>query len=840
MKKTVLFVIIFLTLSLSADLLAQCMGGRITTTDGATTAYACVNDGDDDFTSFANNSLAMTDYAYVITNDSNIILNITDDSFANFENAGLGDCRVWGLSYEGELLAEAGDNAATTDLASECFELTENFLTIVRREIPESNLMLLSAGQGNTITIDDNDQAMIMVTNQEGLSENYVYILENSGGKIIEINTSGIFDMQIRRPGTYFISGYSYSGNVLLSPGRNIGQNDLTDGCFTESENRFRIKKNSPSSMIGCMVDGATVSNRDGGTVSYACIDNGRSDFTGFTNTSIAGARYRYLITDENNVILAINDNGFADFEDAGTGNCRVWGVSFEGDLLAEVGDIVTDVILGQFCFDLSDNFLTIIRRTTEETEVRTTDEETSVEITDNEAASFNFMNDGDNDANYVYVITRADDRIIAIVDSSYNFAFEKAGKYFVYGYSYIGDIKFSVGMPASGLISDGCSEKSDNFVYVRKRTDAAPPPPSCMVDAGTLVTEQPVVEIMGTGLANVVASPSGDAVIPDDYDRIYILTSGADLIIRSTSPSSLFPVSSPGTYRVHTLIAELNDPSSPEFFDGSGVIPGVTSISDVMADIEAQGVCGDVDVMGVEIMVVEGQDNCTAISGVLLADAAEVPLQPFTFISASELIPPIVPSGYEVTYFAAIGEDKIISQIADAPAFIVDQEGLYNIFMLVAETSDATSSDFFNLNFIVPGITSFDNLALLIEVSGICAALDGLGTNVNVVSDSKPERSEDQANFTTLTNSASLTAFPNPTMDQLTLRYTQPSSIAEGTGRYTMTDLHGRTVAEGKLSFQPGYNEWRFQVQNLLPGRYFIQFQQKQVREVISFVKIN
>jgi len=834
MKKTVLLTTIFLTLVFSSNLLAQCMGGRITTTDGATTAYACVNDGEDDFTSFANNSLAMTDYAYVITNDSNVILNITDETFANFGDAGIGNCRVWGLSYEGDLLAEPGDNAATVDLASECFELTENFLTIVRREVPESNLLLLSAGQGGLVTIDNNNNSMVMVANEEGLSDNYIYVLEKTGGKIIDINESGVFDLATLRPSTYLVFGYSFSGNILLSTGNSTTNKDLTDGCFVKSDNQITIQKNSPSSISDCLVDGAMVTNSSGGTISYACVGDGRPDFTGFSNTSIAGARYRYLITDEDNVILSVSEGGFADFEDAGSGNCRVWGVSFEGDLLARPGDIVTEVILGQDCFDLSDNFLTVIRRTTEDTEVSTSEEETSVEITDNAQATFSFINDGENDAEYAYVITRSDDRIIAIVGSDYNFAFEKAGKYFVYGYSYTGEIQFSVGMNASGFISNGCSEKSDNFVYVRKRTDAAPPPPSCTVSAGTMVTEQPVVTLMG-GFANVVAIPSGDAIIPDDFDRVYILTSGPNLTVRATSPSSLFPVTELGNYRVHTLIAELNDPSSPDFFDGSGVIPGVTNVADIMADIEAQEVCADVDIMGVEIMVIEDQ-SCNALSGVLFADASEVPLQPFTFISASLLLEPSVPSDFEVTYFLALGEDKIITQMADAPAFLVDQEGVYNIFMLVAETTDAASPDFFNLSFIVPGITSFDNLALLVEVSSICAALDGLGTNVTVFSANKPERSDDEFEPAVLNTSVQMTAFPNPTIDRLTVRYAQ-ADIQEGVGQYEIIDLHGRLVDNGTLSFQPGYNEWQFQVKGLAPGRYFIKFQQKRLREIVSFV---
>jgi len=168
MQQTLLILSLFFTIPIFNTLYAQCDGGRITTNQGATTAYACVNDGDDDFVSFSNNSQAMADYAYVITDDNNVILGVTENAFANFEGADVGDCRVWGLSYTGDLVAEIGDNAATVDLATECFALTENFITIIRRQLQDTDLMLVSGGQNNVVDINNNNAAMVMATNLNG------------------------------------------------------------------------------------------------------------------------------------------------------------------------------------------------------------------------------------------------------------------------------------------------------------------------------------------------------------------------------------------------------------------------------------------------------------------------------------------------------------------------------------------------------------------------------------------------------------------------------------------------------------------------------------------------
>ena len=54
---------------------------------------------------------------------------------ANFDGAGAGVCRVWGLAYTGNVLAQAGDDAAATTLTDGCFDLSDNFITVNRDEV---------------------------------------------------------------------------------------------------------------------------------------------------------------------------------------------------------------------------------------------------------------------------------------------------------------------------------------------------------------------------------------------------------------------------------------------------------------------------------------------------------------------------------------------------------------------------------------------------------------------------------------------------------------------------------------------------------------------------------
>ncbi len=74
----------------------------------------------------------MGQFQYVITDTAGIILGLPPGNVQDFEGAGFGTCLVWGLSYAGELTAVAGDNALEVALSDECFDLSDNFISVVR------------------------------------------------------------------------------------------------------------------------------------------------------------------------------------------------------------------------------------------------------------------------------------------------------------------------------------------------------------------------------------------------------------------------------------------------------------------------------------------------------------------------------------------------------------------------------------------------------------------------------------------------------------------------------------------------------------------------------------
>jgi hypothetical protein len=74
----------------------------------------------------------LDNFVYLITNEDNMLLALSESATVDFGLSGVGVCRVWGLAYTGEIIAGLNDDALTTELADGCFALSENFVTVTR------------------------------------------------------------------------------------------------------------------------------------------------------------------------------------------------------------------------------------------------------------------------------------------------------------------------------------------------------------------------------------------------------------------------------------------------------------------------------------------------------------------------------------------------------------------------------------------------------------------------------------------------------------------------------------------------------------------------------------
>ncbi len=104
-------------------------GGRISTVGNQSQYHTiCVGDGLPDMFKFINTS--KSNYAYILADRYDMVLDILNDDTINFENRGIDAELVWGVSYSGELLVMPGDDLHNTVLSDKCYDLSDNFVEI--------------------------------------------------------------------------------------------------------------------------------------------------------------------------------------------------------------------------------------------------------------------------------------------------------------------------------------------------------------------------------------------------------------------------------------------------------------------------------------------------------------------------------------------------------------------------------------------------------------------------------------------------------------------------------------------------------------------------------------
>jgi hypothetical protein len=493
-------------------------GGTVSTPTGETEVYTCLNDGIPDYVGFATTSNSEANYTYVVTDDQNNILGLPPTPFLDFAGAGVGVCRVWGLSYTGELTAGMGDNAATTALSDNCFELSSNFITVTRNEVDGGEISTPDGDNFVEVCTLDGAPDVVQFTNTSTTSANYVYAITDAENNLLTTTAASSFDFDDVPAGTCRVWGFSFTGDITAQMGESVFSTQFSEGCWEISTSAITVNR------IG--VDGGTVAMPSGATTRYTCPGDGNDDIVMFTHSTTSTVNYAYVITDDQNNILGIPPGNSQNFEGAGVGECYVWGLAYTGTITAQMGDNVSTAALSDGCFDLSDNFISVIRDNPDGGTVQTTDGETSISLCAGDGIDdiFSFEHTTSSTSAYAYVITDDQNNILGIPPgNSQNFDGAGQGICRVWGLSYSGMITAQPGDNAAAVaLSNECFELSSNFITV-DRTG---------VDGGEITTisgETSVYTCPGDGVDdviefNIVSNESATLQIVVTDDQLNVL----------------------------------------------------------------------------------------------------------------------------------------------------------------------------------------------------------------------------------------------------------------------------------------------------------------------------
>lgn len=529
------------------------LGGQVSLDSGATSDAICTGDGMPDDRTFVNTNAVGDNYVYLVTDENNIILAISLDGNVNFENAGGGICRVWGLAYYGNLTASQGDDAAATALSDDCFKLSDNFVEIDRTFVDGGAVSLVGGGDIIELCTNDNQLDLVEFDFTSTSTSAYGFIVTDEDLQILAIAENGFFNFEGSPAGTCFVYGVSYSGILLASAGQNLADAIITDECFELSSNALTIIRKAPQ--------GGTVSISNGLTAEEICVGDGLPDQRTFVSEGASGGDFVYVVTDDNNEILALSEDGVVDFENAEGGVCRVWGLSYTGNLTAEAGQNAASAALSDDCFKLSENFVAITRIFVDGGTI-TTDSgifDAVVCAGDGESDIISFNGNTTSEAEYTFIITNENNEIILLPSgSTLNFDFAAAGTYRVYGLSYTGDLTASLGDNTSTTaLSDGCFELSQSFILVRVERNVGGT--VSLADGSTSVYTCP-----GDGVADILsfdsAGVTGSAYtyVITDENNVILAVPGGDSFDFDGAPEGICRVW--GLSYSGTIIANIGD----------------------------------------------------------------------------------------------------------------------------------------------------------------------------------------------------------------------------------------------------------------------------------------
>lgn len=217
-------------------------GGSVSTDGGVTEVNTITGDGIADFVTFSTTS-SDTNYAYVVTDNNGIVLELPEANAADFEGATSGICRVYGVAFEETLNISLGDDI--TSLTG-CQVVSGNYITINRTAFIDpcdglnGGSVSTDGGSTSVNTVTGDGIADLITFNTTSTDSNYSFIVTDNNGTVISLPISNSTDFEGATVGICRVYGASHDGSLGIAVGDNITS---VSGCFNISDNYITVTK---------------------------------------------------------------------------------------------------------------------------------------------------------------------------------------------------------------------------------------------------------------------------------------------------------------------------------------------------------------------------------------------------------------------------------------------------------------------------------------------------------------------------------------------------------------------------------------------------------------------
>ena len=467
-----------------------CATSETMANDGAILIDLCPSDNIMDIVNFSNSLIEPTGdhYAYLLTDENEVLQEVVLNSFYDFEASGMETQRVYGIHYDGELNSTIGANRLETT-ATACFVHSEgNYLTITKSACENS----FECSESLTATTDwvaeveicatDGEDDIIALRNNLFIApgDHYAYLLTDTNEILEAIILDSTYNFEGMGEETHRIYGLSYDGELNEMIGQHRSQTTAT-GCHTHSGDNLFLTILKTGCAIPFECTESLTATTDWVAEVEICATDGEDDIIALRNNLFIapGDHYAYLLTDTNEILEAVILDSTYNFEGMGEETHRIYGLSYDGELNEMIGQHRSQTTATGCHTHSGDNlFLTILKTSCatpfecSESLTATTDWITEVQVCpsdgeDDIIALRNnlFIAPGDH---YAYLLTDTNEILEAVIlDSTYNFEGMGEETHRIYGLSYDGELNEMIGQHRSQTTATGCHTHSGDNLFL-------------------------------------------------------------------------------------------------------------------------------------------------------------------------------------------------------------------------------------------------------------------------------------------------------------------------------------------------------------------------------------
>jgi len=284
--------------------------------------------------------------AWLITDTNGNIIDMPSGPPFNTGHLAHNTYRLYSVSFENDFAGlELGENIS--NLVG-CYNLS-NPITIDAYRLAGGDLLTADGNVELDMCTVDGISSLVDVEITDNQGVNSSWVITNAVGEIIHANIHPPFSFDGMNAGVYMIWHVSYEDGMT---GMEVGKNASEFiGCHDLS---------NPITVFRSEVVGGQVAIEAGKTIHEVCLNEDQEAFISINTNGTIGFNYLYIVTTENGEILDMLSSNDINVSSYGKGIHLIYGISYTGNLLIEIGDNINDAFISDECYDLSDNAIQV------------------------------------------------------------------------------------------------------------------------------------------------------------------------------------------------------------------------------------------------------------------------------------------------------------------------------------------------------------------------------------------------------------------------------------------------------------------------------------------------